>query len=249
MGLYLPRGHCPSGPEITSSSPPIQTASRFRRAPTPQVLGPFDGKLSNSGETIRLVNNGGRLLNRVEYGTDGDWPLAPDGSGVRSGSHSRPMRGTDDTANWSWSDQVGGTPGAVNFTDGPQDRSLRFNEIGDPGDGSFQVELTYTGSDPISLGNFALEIDGDTPAFYILPAVSLEPGRLYVFSDADFGVVPSPGDRLCLWHGTTSVSDATVVTDSARGRYPDGADTWYALESTTFGVANQIDSLHGCRHQ
>src|SRR5690606_10867724 len=78
------------------------------------VLGPFEGRLDNSGETIRLVNNSGRLRNRVEYGRDGDWPVAPDGSGV-SLARINPVRGTDETENWTWSDQVGGTPGRGNF--------------------------------------------------------------------------------------------------------------------------------------
>lgn len=226
-----------SGDYLVVASDPARV--RAQAISGARVLGPFDGKLSNSGETIDLVNNSSRLLNRVEYGTDGDWPVAADGSGV-SLARIHPMRGTDETENWTWSDQVGGTPGAVNFTAIAQDRSLRFNEIGNP-DGSFQIELVHTGSDSVSLENYVLEIGGDVSVFWALPAVFLEPGHLCVFSKADFGVIPSPGDRLILWQGTASVSDATIVADSARGRYPDGADTWYTLESTTFGGSNQVD--------
>ena len=46
------------------------------------VLGPFTGRLSNGGDTLRLRNNSGRVVDEVSYGTDGDWPVAPDGSGV-----------------------------------------------------------------------------------------------------------------------------------------------------------------------
>ena len=32
------------------------------------------------GGTIELVNNSGRLMDRVSYGTEDEWPVAPDGS-------------------------------------------------------------------------------------------------------------------------------------------------------------------------
>src|ERR1051326_2211382 len=46
------------------------------------IVGPFSGRLANSGETLEVRNNDGRLMDSVTYGTDGDWPVAPDGSGV-----------------------------------------------------------------------------------------------------------------------------------------------------------------------
>ena len=205
-----------------------------------QVLGPFSGKLSNGGETIRLVNNSGRRLNRVEYGTDGDWPVAADGAGV-SLARIEPMRGTDDPANWTWSDELGGTPGAENFTDAAQDRSLRFNEIDGPGGSSFSIELVNTGSNSISLKNYSLGIDGSVSVFWHLPDVALEPGQLYLISDADIEAIPSAGDRVVLWQNGMFVSDAAIVRESARGRYPDGADAWCTLQSTTFGASNEVD--------
>src|SRR5438132_9387449 len=38
------------------------------------VYGPFTGRLSNSGDTLRLLNKDQRLMDRVSYGVDGDWP-------------------------------------------------------------------------------------------------------------------------------------------------------------------------------
>lgn len=227
-----------SGDYLIVASDPALALTRL--IPRAQILGPFDGKLSNSGETIRLVNNSGRLLNRLDYGADGDWPIAADGSGV-SLARVHPMRGTEDAQNWTWSDQVGGTPGTANYTPAPQNRSLRFNEIGHSSGDGFQIELVHTGDSSISLGSYVLEIDGTVSVTWTLPEVSLEPGQLHVISQTDFGAVPQPGDRLLLWRNTTFVSDAIVVGDSARGRYPDGADSWYALESTTFGAANEVD--------
>lgn len=205
------------------------------------VLGPFEGKLSNGGETIRLVTNSGRLLNRVEYGVDGDWPVAPDGSGV-SLARILPMRGTDDTENWTWSDQVHGTPGWVNFPDSvPAARRLRFNEIDGPGGANFQIELICHGTDPVSLDDCRLETQGEAAGRWELPSATLQAGDVYVISAADFGVVPSQGDRLILWQGDTAVSDAVVVGDRPRGRYRDDSDLWCVLESTTFGTPNHVN--------
>src|SRR6185503_15640907 len=45
------------------------------------VLGPFGNRLSNAGERLRLRNNDSRIIDQVTYGVEGDWPVAPDGTG------------------------------------------------------------------------------------------------------------------------------------------------------------------------
>jgi len=78
------------------------------------ALGPFSGRLSNSGEKLELYNNNGRLMDSVNYDVEGDWPVAPDGSGV---SLAKADEDTDSgsAANWRVSAFVGGTPGRRNF--------------------------------------------------------------------------------------------------------------------------------------
>ncbi|HXG47246.1 MAG TPA: lamin tail domain-containing protein, partial [Methylomirabilota bacterium] len=78
------------------------------------VTGPFTGRLSNNGERLELRNNSGRLVDEVEYGVDGNWPVAPDGSGVSLAKRDRDS-GSAAAASWTWSAQLGGTPGAENF--------------------------------------------------------------------------------------------------------------------------------------
>jgi len=221
---------------VVASQPQLLWA---QASPNSQILGPFLGKLDNGGETIRLVTNSGRLLNRVEYGSDGDWPVAPDGTGV-SLARIDPMRGTGDVANWTWSDQVGGTPGTVNFARNVvANRPVRFNEIDAPG-GGFQVEVVCRGTEAVSLQDYRLEVRGETPVIWPFPPVTIEPGQLYAISSADLGVLANKGDLLVLWQGGESVSDAVAVADRARGRYPDGGDDWYFVEPSTFGSPNEI---------
>jgi Lamin Tail Domain/CotH kinase protein len=78
------------------------------------ALGPFSGRLGNSGEELRLVTKDGRLMNSVNYGDDGDWPVGPDGSGFSLAKRD-PYSSSSAADNWTTSSQLNGTPGTRNF--------------------------------------------------------------------------------------------------------------------------------------
>ena len=80
------------------------------------IRGPFTGRLGNNGDTLRLRNNSQRILDEVTYGAgaDDDWPVGPDGSGVSLAKRDRDSSSAS-PANWTVSEQMGGTPGAQNF--------------------------------------------------------------------------------------------------------------------------------------
>src|SRR5688572_8451253 len=82
------------------------------------VLGPFTGRLSNAGEQLELRNNNNRVMDSITYGVEGDWPAAPDGSGVSLAKRWR-FAASGNANNWSMSAQVGGTPGRENFPQAP----------------------------------------------------------------------------------------------------------------------------------
>ena len=46
------------------------------------AMGPYSRQLANRGDRIELRNHTGRLMDVLEYGDDGDWPVAADGSGA-----------------------------------------------------------------------------------------------------------------------------------------------------------------------
>jgi hypothetical protein len=78
------------------------------------ILGPYTGRLSNNGETLRLRNNSGRVVDEISYGVGGNWPVGADGAGV-SLAKRNPETASDSARNWTVSDLVGGTPGRKNF--------------------------------------------------------------------------------------------------------------------------------------
>ena len=80
------------------------------------ALGPFTGQLDNGGETVRLENNSGRVMDELSYSDEGDWPVGADGSGA---TLTKRDEGSADgrPANWTASGDLGGTPGAANFPD------------------------------------------------------------------------------------------------------------------------------------
>lgn len=82
------------------------------------VFGPFSGRLSNSGEKLELRDNNNRLMDTVTYGVSGDWPVGPDGGGVSLVKRNVNLA-SKPPQNWTAGLQIGGTPGAANFSSTP----------------------------------------------------------------------------------------------------------------------------------
>lgn len=94
------------------------------------VIGPWTGKLSNSGETIQLVNASGSVIDSVTYNNEGDWAVRARGpldhnhyGWIWQADHSNTGKSLELIsaampnqygANWGASTVVGGTPGAAN---------------------------------------------------------------------------------------------------------------------------------------
>ena len=205
------------------------------------VLGPFDGKLSNAGEEIRLINNSGRVMNRVRYDDRGDWPVAPDGSGVTLAKID-PTRESETPSNWTWSDRLDGTPKGPNFDDAtPLPRPLRFNEICPAGESPFFVEIINTGTEPVAMADAWLEIQGSRDSVHAFDDHVLAPGQYVVITEGDLGFVPRAGDRLFLGWQNDRVSDAVRVSDIVKGRHPDGTGPWLFPVSPSPGQANPVE--------
>jgi hypothetical protein len=82
------------------------------------VVGNFTGKLDNGGESIKIANQAGIVLQSVHYNDRGKWPAAPDGTG-----HTLALRSLHldpgEPESWIQSAELGGSPGRPNFSGGP----------------------------------------------------------------------------------------------------------------------------------
>jgi len=94
---------------VVASSPVDLTAATG----VTNVVGPFTGRLSNSGEKLELRNNNDRLMDELDYGTEDTWPCAPDGAGPSLAKIDEDGPASD-PANWRASRQMGGSPGMPN---------------------------------------------------------------------------------------------------------------------------------------
>ena len=88
-------------------------------------IGPFAGALSNGGETLRIRNLNGRIMDEITYGDGGDWPVGADGSGATLTRRDETKANEGATA-WVASPQLGGTPGGRNF---PSNTPVTRNHI------------------------------------------------------------------------------------------------------------------------
>lgn len=89
------------------------------------AVGPFVGTLDNGGETLRIVNKNGRVMDEVSYDDEGDWPVGPDGSGLTLARKLGSAAGGPSA--WGTSAQMSGTPGNKNYaepTDPPTQTTL-----------------------------------------------------------------------------------------------------------------------------
>lgn len=78
------------------------------------VLGPWTGSLNNGGETIRLRNRTGRVMDELNYNDKAGWPAGADGSGMSLTRRAGHLSGTE-PEHWVASVLRGGTPGLDNF--------------------------------------------------------------------------------------------------------------------------------------
>jgi hypothetical protein len=205
------------------------------------AYGPWeDGdRLANNGEELRLQNNSGRLMDIIDYRHDGDWPSAPDGSGV-SLAKINPDSASEPAENWGWSRQMGGTPGGMN-NQSPSLPFVRFNEVAPASGDPFWVELINGSSESINLSGYVLRCAGWTNGDYVFPSRSLDAGQCLVIYESTLGFHPADEDKLFLYTpGQAMVADAVVVKNSMRGRFPEATGKWLYPDSGTPGSANSF---------
>ena len=206
------------------------------------TLGPYSGRLENSGETLRLRNRNDRIMDQVEYNDRFPWPVTADGSGA-SLAKLKPTTPGDQAEFWRASLQNGGTPGAVNFPDqsgGPPtssspllalDAEWRYNESGDDLGAGWATTAHPAGGDWKSgPGMIAYETspDPDFKTELIRPALN-SPFVVTYYFETEFTLSQAQVDRAHAIAFTHRIDDGAIFylngVEVLRDNMPAGAVT------------------------
>ena len=208
------------------------------------VMGPYTGSLKHA-ETLQLFDEHGSVLLTVPYSDMAPWPVATGGTG-HSLILANPSYGEGDPRAWAISDAIGGTPGAMESFHPSPLRNVVINEIlahSENGAGPQFVELYNHSTNSVDLSGCILTDDPDTNQSVIPAGTSIGPGGFVTF-DASLGFHLNPaGDTIYFIKSDRSrVLDAVQFEGQGNGqsygRWPDGADDFYFLQSATPGTNN-----------
>jgi hypothetical protein len=221
------------------------------------VVGPYSGRLDNSGERIELRNANNGIVTSVRYRDTHPWPIAADGTGhslVLPGVSADPEEGSA----WMASAMIGGSPGRAEPAS-PSAAALHINEI--MANGSDWIELYNAGPGDVELSPLYLSDDaGDLLKFKLPETGVLQPGAFWAVDlspeqqDTTFALKAS-GEAIFL---TAASRDAIPIPlkvldavrydalppDGTFGRFPDGADRLCLLASPTQAGANDLPFNH-----
>ena len=209
------------------------------------LMGPYSGSLKKA-ETLQLFDEQGALLLTVPYSDTYPWPVAAGGTG-HAIVLADPTYGEGDPRAWSISDTIGGTPGQREvFHPGPW-RNVVINELlphsENPALPQF-IELYNHSSASVDLSGCILTDDPATNKFVIPAGTAIPAAGFVAFTAAQFGFPLNGGG------GTVFLvqPDGSRVLDAVQfgaqadgvsfGRWPDGANDFYALTRRTPGTNN-----------
>ncbi len=208
---------------------------------TTNIFGPYTNSLKTSG-TVKLYDEQGSLLLRVEYDDSAPWPMGADGTG-HSIVLARPSYGEGDPRAWSRSDSVGGSPRAGETNSVVALKSVMLNEVlahTDPPQLD-SIELYNHSNSPVSLAGCTLSDDPATNK-YVIPGLTI-PARGFVqFTETTLHFsLNAAGETIYFKAPNGRVLDALKFgaqeNGISYGRSPDGGD-WTRLNTNTFGSAN-----------
>ena len=203
------------------------------------VVGPFTRRLANSGDTLRLRNHNNRLIDEITYNDGDPWPILADGTGLSLAKRDRFMASSP-AGNWRASQEIGGTPGRVNFTVAPIPAStLVLNEVAEGGSPSFFLELANRGEGAVNLSGFRLA--SSSGAVFPLPSQTIGAGQLLVFGGDQLGFTPDAGQKLFLRGPDATVLDGVAVKNRPQARSSTAHRAgWFVPSAPTPGAANQF---------
>lgn len=211
------------------------------------IAGVYAGHLSNSGETLELVNPAGSNITTVTYGDNVPWPQAADGLGfslVPVNPNLNPAPG--DPVNWRASSISAGSPGS----DDPPSNQPRvlITEVlthTDP-PALDSIELHNPGTTNANIGGWFLTDDRTQPKKFRIPdAAVIVPQGYLVFDETDFNTPPGASNSFNLSsHGEEVYLYSADIAGNLTG-YSDGFGFGAAQNGVSFGRhVNSIGEVH-----
>ena len=209
------------------------------------VMGPYTGSLKKS-ETLELIDEQGAVLLTVPYSDVYPWPVATAGTG-HSIVLANPTYGEGDPRAWDISDVVDGSPGQMEaFRPSPL-RNVVINEIlphsENPAVPQF-IELYNHSTNSVDISGCILTDDPSTNKFVIPSGTMIGPAGFISFTQSQFGfTLNGAGETLYFIKPDGSrILDAVQFGGQADGisygRWPDGANDFYAFTTNTPGTNN-----------
>jgi hypothetical protein len=209
------------------------------------VMGPYTGSLKKA-ETLELLDEQGAVLLTVPYSNVYPWPVATDGTG-HSLVLANPTYGEGDPRAWDISDQVGGSPGQMDaFTPSPL-RSVVINEILPHSENVSVpqfIELYNHSTNSVDVSGGILTDDPATNKFVIPTGTIIGPAGFAAFTNGQFNFTlnGAGGTLYFIKPDQSRILDAVQFGAQADGvsygRWPDGANDFYAFTTNTPGTNN-----------
>jgi regulation of enolase protein 1 (concanavalin A-like superfamily) len=239
---FPPNTQVPGGAYLVVAAAPADIQSIYGLT---NVMGPYTGSLKHS-ETLELLDEQGAVLLTVPYTDVYPWPVATGGTG-HSLVLANPSYGEGDPRAWDISDVVGGSPGQMDgFTPNPL-RNVVINEIlphsENPAVPQF-IELYNHSTNSVDASGCILTDDPTTNKFVIPSGTVIGPAAFVSFTQLQFGfTLNGAGETLYFIKPDNSrVLDAVQFGAQANGvsygRWPDGANDFYAFTTNTPGTNN-----------
>ncbi len=212
---------------------------------TSNVFGPYNGSLKHS-ETLQMLDEQSNVLLTVPYADVYPWPVATGATG-HSLILANPSYGEGDPRAWDISDAVGGSPGQADpFRPTPL-RNVVINEIlphsENPAVPQF-VELYNHSTTAVDVSGCILTDDPTTNKFVIPAGTTIGRVGFVSFTESQLGfALNGQGETLYFIKSDGSrVLDAVQFGPQADGvsygRWPDGANDFYAFTTNTPGTNN-----------
>ena len=212
---------------------------------TSNVFGPYNGSLKHS-ETLELLDEQSNVLLTVPYNDTYPWPVAADGAG-HSIVLANPTYGEGDPRAWDISDTMGGSPGGLDTFHPSLLRDVVINELlahsENPAVPQF-VELYNHSTNSVDVSGCILTDDPATNKFVIPAGTVIAAAGFVSFTQAQFGFTLNGqgGTLYFIKPDGSRILDAVQFGAQADGvsygRWPDGANDFYAFATNTPGTHN-----------